>query len=228
MAVRGRLPSGIVVVDDGVVLYVIHDPRGPTITIPSGTSPLRVDELIAALARAEPAQGADPTHLRATYVAAAASTPAGRIGAIADVLASSGRCFIPVGRWNGDCAPNDPACHDKLVVAGDGCSIAAADAHHVTVDVAKDHYWIGISGINEWQETPPTTGQNRDLDRLETTLIETKSAPEFGDRADIEITADPSVAYQDLLDAWAASIRAGWALPQLVSQKRASYLPPAP
>jgi biopolymer transport protein ExbD len=90
----------------------------------------------------------------------------------------------------------------------------------------KDHYWIGLSGVNEWVETEPTEDKTPDLGKLEETLKNLKYTTEFRERQDIEITADPDVPYHDLLDVWDTSVSAGWGMPQFVSPKRATYLPP--
>jgi hypothetical protein len=146
---------------------------------------------------------------------------------LADVLAAGGRCFVPVVRLGATCAPNTLTCRDKLVVASDGCLVAAADAHRVTVLATKDHYWIGLSGIYEWMMTAPTEDKKPDLGKLEEILKNVKYG-EFLERADIEITADSDVPYHDVLDILAISVVAGWEMPQLVSLKRASYLPSPP
>ncbi|HEX7703636.1 MAG TPA: AgmX/PglI C-terminal domain-containing protein [Kofleriaceae bacterium] len=75
---------------------------------------------------------------------------------------------------------------------------AIGDDEHVVLSVlvAKDQIWIGVSRINEFQQITHGAGQ---AEKLVATLKEQKASAFFADRSDIEIAADDDVTYGDVL-----------------------------
>jgi hypothetical protein len=72
------------------------------------------------------------------------------------------------------------------------------DASHGAVEnlsvlVSTKSIWVGVSGINEYQEIVDI-GAQRDLEKLKTALRERKMSEVFADRYDIELAADGGTA----------------------------------
>ena len=77
----------------------------------------------------------------------------------------------------------------------------------LSVLVAKDQFWVGVSRVNEFQQIPRDAGQ---AEKLVATLKEQKASAFFADRTDVEIAADDDVPYSDVLDVIAKASEVGF------------------
>jgi biopolymer transport protein ExbD len=90
------------------------------------------------------------------------------------------------------------------------------DDEHVTLSVLvqSDKIWIGLSGVNEFQDIPKLASGDHDWDKFETTIKQHKTSAFFADRTDVEIAAESTpaapVKYQDIIQAMDLSIRVGF------------------
>ena len=86
---------------------------------------------------------------------------------------------------------------------------------NLSVYIGKDHVWIGLSRVNEFQELAP----GADLaDALTRALQQQKASAFFADRADIEIGADDGVSYADVVSVIDVATKTGfsdWRLARL-------------
>jgi biopolymer transport protein ExbD len=86
---------------------------------------------------------------------------------------------------------------------------------NLSVYIGKDHVWVGLSRVNEFQELARGT----DLaDTLTRALQEQKASAFFADRTDLEIGADDGVSYADVVSVIDVATKAGftdWRLARL-------------
>ena len=81
---------------------------------------------------------------------------------------------------------------------------------NASVHVTNDAIWIGLSRINDFQKIEKVAGEH-DWKSLRTALDEYKQAEYFSQRRDIEVAADDSVTYQNLIATIDVAVAAGFA-----------------
>jgi hypothetical protein len=92
---------------------------------------------------------------------------------------------VPVGSggtWSG------------AAITRDGRPTAMGERVEISVLVTSDRIWIGMSGVNDFQEIP-----GRDFAKLEQALKEHKTSAFFTDRTDLEIAGADDVVYGDVV-----------------------------
>jgi hypothetical protein len=90
-------------------------------------------------------------------------------------------------------------------IAREGRPTASDERVAISVLVASDRIWVGLSRINEFQEI---TG--RDFATLEQVRKEHKASAFFADRTDVEIAGADDVVYGDVVKAIELATKVGF------------------
>jgi len=224
----GAVVVGPYLVDDGTNLYLMPAPKAkltPPIVVPADAVPLAITTLAAALDQAgiprtkksDPVPDNGMIEFPGLPVVMAGATRADRVGAVADALWVTGRCMLV--------ATN---AHGGLAAIGERCSMpnpsAPDESVQLTVFAGTDRYWVGISRINEFQ--PIEDRDHRpDLDKLRDALKQNKASAFFADRVDVELSAEPTRTYADLVPAAQLANEVGFREVRLVSKPHAAAVP---
>lgn len=146
--------------------------RGPGLIEPLDQTPMKIVTNALSTARAAAAdfvlatlRGQEWVPLRGSIMLPVAPVP----------LGSS-------GTWN------------EMVISCGGRRTGEGEYLELSVLVAKEQIWVGLSRINEFQEI---TG--RDFAKLEQVLKEHKASAFFADRSDVEIAGEDDVVYGDIV-----------------------------
>jgi hypothetical protein len=210
--------TGPIVVDDGTALHLV--PAGTRlassgIAIPTDAPASSIAELGTTLDRLRfPRATVDGNGVRTGVpVVMPPSTPAARVGEIADALWASGRCLVPVLRAASGAA--------TFVTA---CPVAPAEGEVMTVLMMTTETWVGLSRIQEYQLVPVMATGDHDFAKLESILKDHKISALFADRRDLELTGD-GVAYDQLIIVGELADKVGFSEVRLVSHQRATARP---
>jgi len=197
---------GEFLIDDGTSIYQARelDPlTGGLMTygavVPAKAQPLQPSDLEKWTV--DPSSTATPP----SAVVLAASTPATRVGQVADAINTSGRCFDPVLTRHGVAGVLFRTCPDT--VAHDPYDTPVI----LTVLVQRDSYYVGISRYYQ-SDTVPNGAHGHDPDALAAKLRQYRDSGYFGTRKDAEVAGDATASYGDLIGAAEVLKREGFTI----------------
>lgn len=151
-------------------------------------------------------------------VVMAPSTPATRVGQVADAINTSGRCFDPILIRHGVAGVLFRACPDAVTHDPYDTPVI------LTVNVQRDSYYLGISRYYQ-NDTVPNGAHGHDLDAFSAKLRQYKDGGYFGTRKDAEVTGDASASYGDLVDVAEVLKREGFTIRFLSADRVHSVRP---
>jgi hypothetical protein len=79
----------------------------------------------------------------------------------------------------------------------------------LSIFLAKDRAWVGLSQVNEFYDIPDLADKTRDFDKVQDTLRIHKAGKEFAERNDIELAASTGTA-REVLAAFDLACNAGF------------------
>jgi len=198
-------------------LYLVRDAGGSPVVVPAGAARLTLAHIASALDAAGVPR-ARGLAFPGVPVVAAGTVSSATIGELADALRDAGRCLVAVveATRRGE--------QPRLAAVGPGdCTVAGGgdDTVQLTIDIAPDHTWVGISRVNEFFDIPRPDATGK----LELALKSNKTSAFFTDRSDVEVCGELAVPYSDLVEAAELAVQAGFTSPLFVSLQRASATP---
>jgi hypothetical protein len=141
---------------------------------------------------------------------------------IADALAASDRCMIPV-----------VASRDGTLgtLGSDECpvpkTVAQTDDQNVdiTLLITEEVYWVGLSRVNEFHEVRRSGREPSGPTALLRVMTQHKKSAFFVDREALEITAERKITWGEVAGATAMAAAAGWKTFRFLDKAQASAIP---